>query len=178
MTPRLVFQPTMQSLLHALGPRLDAGCAARLLQVGVNTEAPLLDAYPVSVFAAALRVAAGALAPGLPEEEGVRRVGRCFVQRFSETRLGRAGLTLARLMGPEYLVRHFGQAIRLGDNYTQVHAQQQAPRHFLVTVHPAQLPGFYVGLFEEGLRALGASAVEAQLHALHGEGFVFSVRWS
>jgi uncharacterized protein (TIGR02265 family) len=167
----------MQSLLHALGPKLDASCARQLLQVGVNAEAPLLDAYPVSVFAAALRVAAEALEPEVSLEEGVRRVGRRFVQRFLETRLGRAGLTLARLMGPEYLVRHFGNAIRLGDNYTRVETQQQGPCHYLVTVQPAQLPSFYVGLLEEGLHATGATEVLAQLDALHGERFVFRVRW-
>jgi uncharacterized protein (TIGR02265 family) len=167
----------MQSLLQALGERLDGPCAARLAAVGVDVAAPLLDAYPVSVFAQAVRVAGAALVPEGPEEAGVREAGRRFVRRFRTTHVGRAGLSLLRLMGPEALVRRLEQAIRTGDNYTRCRAEQRGERHFEVHFQPAQLPAFYEGLLEEGLAAVGAREVRAVLVRPLEDGLLFDVRW-
>ena len=175
----LVFQQTIEGLVRSLGPTLDASCAARLKQAAsLDLSRPLLPAYPFEAFVAMLRVAAEALAPGRPLEEGLYRVGRGYISGYGDTLMGRALLTFMRVIGPRRTLERMTQNFRTANNYTRSELVHLAPQHSELRLSRVHFDDFYRGLLEAGLEVSGAKAPQVTLARREGDWAVFEVRWS
>ncbi|HLM43450.1 MAG TPA: DUF2378 family protein, partial [Myxococcaceae bacterium] len=97
----LIFEQTIEALfVRALGGRLTPDCKARLREAGLDVDQKIKPAYSLKSWMTFIRIAAEELYPGMPLEESTFKLGEAYIEGFRETMLGRAVLSLLRVLGP------------------------------------------------------------------------------
>lgn len=175
---RLVFQQSFEGLFRALGNPMDARCAERLRELGLDANARLAVAYPLEVWIEALRTAAETLAPGAPLDDAAAVVGRRFIEGYGSTYMGAALLRTVRMLGPRRMLERMTRNLRTGTNYLESTLRERGPTHYELTCRPVLIPGFYQGLLSAGLEISGAYKPSVQMLRLQGDEAVYELTWS
>ncbi|KFA91062.1 DUF2378 family protein [Archangium violaceum] len=176
---RRVFVQVVEGLLrHGVGERVTPRLRERLKQVGLDLDRPLLPAYPVTQWLYCLHIILEEVYPGLPREEGFRQLATDHVEGYGQTLVGRAMMRLLRLLGPKRTVQQMVQALRSGDNYTEVRLKELEPGMWEMWMNSVlDAPGYAEALFVGFLKASGASEPHAAIVRREEEGTVYLLRW-
>lgn len=179
MEQRLMFTHTVEALFRRAFPGgVPARCRERLRQVGLDLDRPLLPAYPVQVWTAALEVTVAELFPALTREEAYRELGRLMVTGYAQTAIGRAMFSLSALLGPRQTLRRINRQLRSANNFNETHLTELGPGHCLLYIKQAvTVPTYYQGVLEAGLGVIGTRDVQVVPGAWDGEGIAYTVRW-
>lgn len=169
---RVVFAPVVEGLIrHGLQGYVSPRLRERLRLAGLELDRPLLPAYPVPMWMNCLRILVEELYPGVPQEEGFRRLATRHVEGYGHTLFGRAVYRVMRLLGPRRMVQRLPQTLRGTDNYTEADLVEVSPREFEMRMNSVfDSPGYVEGLFEALLRVTGAESpqvVKTQVEATH-----------
>jgi uncharacterized protein (TIGR02265 family) len=176
---RLEFGPSLRGLfIDALGPELTDAMKADLRAAGLNVDAPLLPAYPAATFAKCVRVVARGLKPDLSEDDALRSMGRRAVDGLSTNFIGRALLSVVRLLGIRRTLLRMERAFRNSNNYTRIETQQLTPTSMELTFNTViGIPAYFEGVMSAVGEALGGSATQVESSPLDGERHRFVVHW-
>lgn len=175
MTERLIFGNSVEGMLRALG-ELTPALKAELVALGVNPD-KLLPAYGVPAYLKLLDFIGGKRFPELQGNERDRALGREFIRGFGQTFVGKATLSLGRVLGPMRATLRLTRTMRTVNNYSTSEAIPASDSSVHVWCHPVLRPWYYVGVFEQaGLDLHGPSYV-VELHRFEGERADFFVRW-
>ncbi len=176
----LVFEQTLEALfLRALNGRLTPECKARLRQAGLDVDRKLQPAYSFEAWMEFVRITAEELFPGEPLEQGIWKLGDAYVEGFRETMLGRAVLSLLRVLGPRRTLARATQNFRAGNNFTETRLTERGPRHFELWMNNVgRYPAFTAGIIHGGLKVAGAKDIQVTVDAYDGRACTYGIRWS
>jgi len=176
----LVFEQTIESMFHrALNGRLTPRCKARLREAGLDVDQKPRPAYTLEAWMNFLRIAAEELHPGEPLEQAAFKLGLVYMEGFRETMLGRAVLSLLRVLGPRRALGRAAQSFRSSNNYTETRLTEVGPRHFELWLNEVgPLPSFSAGLIHGGLKVSGARDIVVDITGYDGHACTFRVQWS
>ncbi|MDY7232263.1 DUF2378 family protein [Hyalangium rubrum] len=148
MTRSILFEGLF---VHGL-PRNEA-FEAELRQAGFD-RGDLLPQYPLRLFRQCMDIACRHFYPGLPVEEGRRKLGHHFVQGFTRTVLGGAVAVGMPLIGPVRFLKKFPEHLRFDTSPILVQAVEVGERSFRMEFRTGVglSPHFLRGMLEEGLR--------------------------
>ena len=176
----LVFEQTIEAMfLRALGGRMTPSCKARLRQAGLDLDRKLQPAYPFQSWMSFLRIAAEEFHPNEPLDVGVFKLGMAYIEGFRETMLGRAVLSMLRVLGPRRALMRATQNFRAGNNYTESRMKELGPRQFELWMNEVgSLPTFTAGILHAGLRTAGAENIRVDLSGYDGHACTYCISWS
>jgi uncharacterized protein (TIGR02265 family) len=176
----LVFEQTIEALFHrALNGRLTPRCKTRLREAGLDVEQKPRPAYTLTAWMTFLRITAEELHPGEPLEQAAFKLGQVYMEGFRETMLGRAVLSLLRVLGPRRALGRAAQSFRSSNNYTETRLTEVGPRHFELWLNEVgSLPWFSAGLIHGGLKVSGARDIRVDIAGYDGHACTFHVQWS
>ncbi|WP_163996102.1 DUF2378 family protein [Pyxidicoccus caerfyrddinensis] len=176
----LIFEQTIEALfLRALSGRLTPECKARLRQAGLDVDQKLRPAYPFDSWMSFLRITAEELFPGEPLEQGTWKLGEAYIEGFRETMLGRAVLSLLRVLGPRRALMRATQNFRAGNNYTESKLKELGPAQFELWMNEVgPYPSFTAGIIHAGLRVAGAQAIFIETSGYDGHACTYRINWS
>lgn len=175
----LIFEQTIEALfVRALGSRLTPDCKARLRQAGLDVDQKLKPAYPFQSWMAFIRIAAEELYPGVPLEEGTFKLGEAHIEGFRETMLGRAVLSLLRVLGPRRALNRATQNFRAGNNYTETRLTEHGPGRFDLWMNEVgDFPAFTAGIIHAGLTIAGARELHVEPADYDGRACTYRISW-
>jgi uncharacterized protein (TIGR02265 family) len=175
----LIFEQTIEALfVRALGGRLTPECKVRLRQAGLDVDQKLKPAYSFQSWMTFIRIAAEELYPGVPLEESTFKLGEAHIEGFRETMLGRAVLSLLRVLGPKRTLTRATQNFRAGNNYTESRLVEQGPGRFELWMNEVgDFPSFTAGIIHAGLRIAGAQELLVEPSGYDGHACTYRISW-
>ena len=176
----LVFEQTLEAVfLRGLHGRVPPSCKARLRQAGLDLDQKLRPTYPLDAWMTFLRITAQELYPEEPVDQGAFKLGETCIDGFRETMLGRAVLSLLRVLGPRRALMRATQNFRAGNNYTESRLKELGPRQFELWMNEVgPLPTFTAGILHAGLRTAGAENIRVDLSGYDGHACTYCISWS
>jgi uncharacterized protein (TIGR02265 family) len=177
--PRWVFEHTVEGLFRmALGTRLSAAAQQSLCEAGLDLSRRLLPAYSHDTWKRCLAIAADDLYPRVPRPEAWRRLGSELILGVSQTAMGRAMSSVARMLGPLRWLRRLQHTLRGLDNVVEVQLRELSPTACELHLNEVMdQPGFYQGVLEACLTQAGARQVRARVIRREGAGATLHVEW-
>ena len=177
--PDVVFSTAVEGLYQrGLKGRVTPELRGRLRGVGIDLDQALLPAYPLPVWAEALRTTSRALFPDKAVDDGIAELGRMTVQGLRETLIGPAIFPLLRLLGPRRVLQRMTRNLRNGSNFIETKLLLEEAQQAEIWFNRVREVGFYRGVLEAGLKAAGASEATAEICTREGDAVVYRVRWS
>ena len=175
----LVYEQTVEGLfVRALGSRLTPECRARLTEAGLDVTRKLKPAYSFQSWMTFIRIAAEELYPGMPLPEATFKLGEAHVEGFRETMMGRAVISLLRVLGPKRTVLRATQNFRAGNNYTETRVTELAPHQFELWMNEVgDFPEFTAGIIHAGVRMSGAQELRVESLGYDGHACTYRITW-
>jgi uncharacterized protein (TIGR02265 family) len=175
----LMFAHAVEALFHrAFAGQLSARCRERLRQLGVDLDRPLLPAYPLATWLAALEVAAAELLPHLTREAAYYELGHRIVDGYVHTMLGRSVTTVGRLLGPRRVLEGMTHTLRTANNFQLTRLQLRQPGEAQLWVNTrVRVATYYQGLLHATLERAGADGLEVEPGVFTGDGYRYTIRW-
>jgi uncharacterized protein (TIGR02265 family) len=175
----LVFEQTIEALfLRALAGRLTPECRARLRQAGLDVDQKLKPAYSFQSWMLFIRIAAEELFPSEPLSEATFKLGEVYVEGFRQTMLGRAVMSLLRVLGPRRTVARATQNFRAGNNYTETRITELGPAQFELWMNEVgDFPEFTAGIIYAGVRMSGAQEPRVEPMGYDGHACTYRITW-
>lgn len=148
-----------------------------LKALGVDASRP--TELPIAVWDALLRTTAKRLSPGKNEADALDDLGREQLRGYAEGLVGRALLTVLRLIGPRRTMLRMMENYRTADNVTEVKATELSPSAIDLEFNSDfNVPTFIRGLLDETLVLLRAKDPKVVFKKQASGSTVFSVSWS
>lgn len=173
-----VYEHTVEGLFFkAIRSRIKPPLASKLKEFGID-----LDGKPKHVphapWVKALKLAATELFEGT-EDQRYRKLGNSVMLRHEETVMGKAQITVMRLMGPARILKRINSALRSGNNYVHAELAPTGPASWEGTVNECNgNPHYIAGVIEQGLILSGAKNVIILVSGFDGHSARFSISWT
>jgi uncharacterized protein (TIGR02265 family) len=130
----IVSATTVEGLfVWALGSRITPKLEARLKEVGLDLTRSLHPAYPNDVWNRAVRCTMEELFPLTPFPQASYELGRMLMEGLPSTMIGKAGVQLLRILGPERTLVRMQRNHRATNNFTTAELTKVSPTHFRIT---------------------------------------------
>jgi uncharacterized protein (TIGR02265 family) len=172
----LIYEHTVDGLVRAIGRRMTPGLRARLEQAGLAPAGKKASAYSHHTWRELLRLTREELLPVLSPEDGLRELGRSFVDGYFQTLLGSAVAGLVRLLGPRRTLQRATQNFRSANNFTETRLTEVGPNHYQLWMSRVGDPEFTAGLVMRGLEVAGARDLTVTVRP-QGDGCAFDIVW-
>lgn len=179
MNEQVVFEQTIEGLfLRGLKGRLSPRAHQRLKEIGVDLSRGLLPAYPFSTWMRSLEVAAEEVFGSHPTEEAMFKLGETLIEGYQLTLLGRAVLSMAKVLGPRRTLLRSTQNFRSGNNYTETKLSELSPTSAELWMNEVgAYPSFTQGILVAALRAAGAQELKVEVVGYDGHAATYRVGW-
>ena len=179
LAQEVVFAHAVEGLFReGLAGRVTPQLRARLKLAGIDLDRPLAPAYPRTLWNHALEMTARELWPELPLDRAFFLLGRQLVVGYAQTLMGRALLTMTRLLGPRRTLARMTHNFRSGGNYNEFRTTEVGPGRHRVWVNEPHLPPTYVaGTLDAALEFSGARSLAIEVETRDAQGCTYSVRW-
>ncbi len=176
---RLTFSPTVEALfLKGMGSQLTPALRERLAAAGLDLSRPLLPAYPAGRVAEWIELVLPEVYPGEPRPEALRRLGRRSVDAYTETAVGRALLSMLRLVGLRRVLQRMTSAMRTGGNYLETHCTVHGPADVELWINDVNgMPEYFEGMLV-ATAAMCRVEAEVSLVAVSPPACTLRVRWA
>ncbi len=175
--PAVVFTSTVEGLIRALGDKLDERVHQQFADIGLPLKGKLLAAYSREVWLKSGLLASQLLFPTLPPEKQRVELGRRFVYGYSETIVGKALVTMMRMLGTRRALERLKKSFHTGNNYTEV-ALREVDGQLELDVSDAPFPEYYQGMVEAVLELTGRTTFEVAQIRRVGNETTFRIRFS
>ncbi|NBD08726.1 MULTISPECIES: DUF2378 family protein [Corallococcus] len=176
---RVIFSNTVDSLYRkVLMPSLRPELVERLRARGLNLQMPLLAAYPLATWVECLDDTARTLHPDRPLDQARRMLGRRMMEGYSQTLMGGAVLTLARVVGPMRSLERMQHNFRSANNFTETRLTVLGPAQVDIWFNePDLMEGFVDGVLEEGLLRIGVRSLNLHRTRHSPEAITYHLEW-
>lgn len=176
---KLVFEHAVAAMFQrALGDRITPELRDRLRLAGIDLERPLLPAYRLDTWMTCLALAAEVVFPGMPAEDGLRKLGERMVEAYAETAIGRALFALSRVLGPRRTLDRASQSFRSANNYSETRISEAGPGTYDLWMNEVgPHPTFTAGLIAAGMRHSGARELRVDVQSFDGHACTYRVQW-
>jgi len=174
---KLVFDFTMESLLRTLPPPHTPSQVSALAALGLEPGKPLLPAYPMETFQKVSQYIASQRWPKLPPEEAHRALGRAFLAGYGESFMGKALVSLSKVVGPHRLLERMNRNFRSANNYTETKLERLAPSTYELWFNHVIMPSYYQGIVEAGLELTGVKGLQVTLARTLGTSPTYRITW-
>lgn len=176
----VVFSHTAEGFfVRGLGAQLTPALKAELKPLGFDFDRPLLPAYGVRAWNEALFVVRRHVYPDESDPRGIWLLGERMIAGYNETMVGKAVLSMARLIGPRRTVLRTRKNWRSGNNYTEVEVTELTPSDFRLELNePGAARWVSQGLLSAGLRFAGAKGLSVDVEAFTDETVVYRTKWT
>jgi uncharacterized protein (TIGR02265 family) len=176
---RLMYAHAFEALFaRALHGELSERCRTRLHQAGLDLERPLLPAYPIEVWVAALEITVAELFPELPRPEGYRRVGERLLRGYVQTFIGRANFSLLRLLGPVRALERLSAHLRANNNFQETRLTPLGTGQWQLWINTSvSEPAYYEGLLQAALEEVGAPSPRVHSGVRTDDGCTYRITW-
>lgn len=163
-------------LERTLGADFTPAVARALEKAGLNTSEEFPERLKLEELAAWIEVLRKQLYPGVPREEGLRRLGARALDGVGKSLTEQAGLAVLRVMGPERALQQ--AASKLGRGPLGLRVVSSSKRGAVLHVGRAfELSAFIAGLLEAFGAKLGLKDVEVETEPEDDDGATFRVSW-
>lgn len=178
MNERLWYSQVVDAVfIKGLGARRTPELNQLLAAEGILVDR-LLPGYPVEKVVRAMRRSLPVLFPDLDEDAALAELGASSMRGYNETLIGRAAVTVLKLVGVRRALERLHTSMRSGNNYLDTKftalGTNEAELHLSDV---SGIPGFYRGLLEEGLRMVGAKNGAVKDAGAAPPGYTFHVTW-
>jgi len=176
----VVYSTCVESLfLRGLRGRLTARCKERLRQAGLDLDRKLEPSYPLGQWKEFLRLVVRELYPQHPAEAAYLELGVLFMDGFLETFIGKATMSVLRVLGPHRALKRLSHNLRAGNNFSKVELTVHGPTDMELWLNDvfADHPAFTEGLLHRGHTASGAHACRVETLAFDGAAATLRIRW-
>jgi uncharacterized protein (TIGR02265 family) len=176
---RLVYASVVEGLLrHGLRGQVTPRLTARLRQIGLDVERPLLPAYPVPLWFHCMWAIVEEVYPQLPPEQAFRLLAIRHAEGYGSTVVGRALYVVARMLGPRRMAQRLPDMLASGDNYTRAEVVERGPGDYEMQMNSeVHAPGYAESLIEALLRLSGAHEPQVQVLSQGGGHTRYALRW-
>lgn len=171
-----VYEHTVEGLFFkALTSRITPSLAAQLKELGIDVRGKPRS-VPHQQWVQALKLASE-LFEG-PEDERFRQLGQAVMLRHEETVMGRAVITVMRMMGPKRVLGKINTTLRSGNNYIQASLAPTSATSWEGQVNECNgNPHYIAGVVEQGLRISGAKSPQVLVSGFDGHSATFQISW-
>jgi uncharacterized protein (TIGR02265 family) len=176
----VVYSTCVESLfLRGLEGRMTPRCRERLRQAGLDLDRKLEPSYPLERWKEFLRLVVRELYAQQPAEAAYLELGVRFMDGFLETFIGKATMSVLRVLGPRRALRRLGHNLRAGNNFSDVQFKEHGPLDVELWLNDvfADHPAFAVGLIHRGHTASGARDCRVETLAFDGTAATLRLRW-
>lgn len=173
-----VYEHTVEGLFFkALRSRLTPALEGKLKALGIDVQGKP-KSVPQGQWVRALELAATTLFEG-PLDERFRQLGHCVMLRYEETVMGKAVITVMRLMGPRRVLKRINSTLRSGNNFIEASLAPTGPNSWEGTVNECNGNPYYIaGVLEQGLAISGAKSPLVLVSGFDGHSARFQITWS
>jgi uncharacterized protein (TIGR02265 family) len=99
--------------------------------------------------------------------------------RHEETVMGKAQITVMRLMGPTRILKRINSSLRSGNNYVHADLMPTGPASWEGTVNECNgNPHYIAGVVEQGLKLAGTKNVMILVSGFDGHSAKFAISWT
>jgi len=174
-TQRIVHRRVFEGLFD-LRLRPEGAFAAALARAGYDPYRPR-ESYPIEVWRACLEVARTTLYPELPEDEGLRWIGRHFAEGFSETLVGRVFAAATPLLGPDRVITQLPRFLSSARDGVRLDVSCAGPHHWTLRMIDRGGTGHFVAGVVERVLEHAHCTPTVRVTASDPEGFTLDVVW-
>jgi uncharacterized protein (TIGR02265 family) len=154
----------------------EPGLRSALREAGYSGESDR-DFYPSRIWQNAIDIARTHRFGELPPEEGMRQLGRLFVDGFAQTTVGRVLASAAPWMGPERLLARLPSYIKTVCTDVSVAIAPLGLSCWRLTFEDPQPSGYFVmGVLEQMLALCSVKADPKLVEQTEGQ-YVIDVQW-
>ncbi len=123
----VVFSTAIEGFVKSVGERITPQMKGELAALGIDLDSPQV-AYPLATWEDGLRRVSAALFPEEEEAMRWRLMGRTFMHGYVQTLIGRAALTMGRVLGPRRTLERMARNFRTAANYIECEAKVIGPQ--------------------------------------------------
>ncbi len=176
---RVIFEHTVDWLLQpVVRLRLSPAAYAALREAGLDATERLRPAYSFETWRRSLVIIVADLYPAVPTGEGFRLLGQSLARGVQRTALGRAMVSMGRLLGPLRSMRRINETFRSADNYVESRFTERTPTSCELWINEVMdQPGYYQGILEACLELAGAREPRVEMLSRDGAGAIFLLSW-
>lgn len=176
---RALFADAVEGLfVRALGSRLTPSARARLKSAGLDV-ANIQARYPIAKFREFVEIARQEAFPGVSVADAHRQMGELTVTGYGETLMGRALLSLLKLLGVQRSLKRLDANLRAVNNFSQTRFTPISDGVIEYWINELAIsPDYTRGLVNAGMRASGAETVSVEPVPDRGEGYTFRITWT
>lgn len=179
MADERVFDHLVEGLMRGLGPGLTPALRDKWRGAGVDPDRRIPSTIARAQWVSVLRHSALLTFPVVPEDEAYRRLGRKLIDGYQQTLLGRAVLSLVRVLGPRRTLVRLTDQFRSGNTYSQTRLTEKGPNDYELWVNQANgNPGYIQGILDASLAIAGARGLSIEVVSFDGDAVVYRIRWS
>lgn len=173
---RLVFPAAVEGLLKGLGEQVTPQLLSQLKARGVDV-AQLPPAMPIEIWGTHLDFIRAQVFPELERDEGLRRIGRAFIEGWQRTLVGSAAAAMLKLVGPTRTLPRLTRAFRTSDNFSEATTELLSAKSARITINDVNgMPTMWLGTIEAGLAFL-VSEGEVLIENRDPPGVTLLVTW-
>jgi uncharacterized protein (TIGR02265 family) len=175
----IVFDNTVEALFHrAVGKRLTPRCRKRLAEAGIDLSAPLRPTYPRTTFYRGVFIVTEELFPGVPRDQALFELGGIFFNGFVETLIGKAAISVMKVLGPRRTLGRMTQNFRSSNNYMETRLEERSPSHAELWLSQCSgAPTYFQGVIHRALTIIGARGLEIRVKEVEGSSCVLDISW-
>ncbi|MCY1016029.1 DUF2378 family protein [Pyxidicoccus sp. MSG2] len=176
---RIIFEHTVDWLLQpSVRLRLSPAAYNALREAGLDATERLRPAYSFDTWRRSLAIIVADLYPAVPTGEAYRMLGQMLARSVERTALGRAMVSMGRLLGPLRSMRRINETFQSADNYVESRFTERGPTHCELWINEVMdQPGYYQGILEACLDLAGARDVRVGVVSRDGAGATFELSW-
>jgi len=173
-----VYEHTVEGLFYrALRARITPPLEEKLRTLGIDLKGKP-KSVPHKEWVQALHLVATELFDG-PVDTRFRKLGNSVMLHHEETVMGKAVITVMRLMGPKRVLNRINSTLRSGNNYIQATLAPTGPTSWEGSVNECNgNPHYIAGVIEQGLIISGAKEVKVDVSDFDGHSAMFKLAWS
>lgn len=145
--------------VRGLGPRVTPMLKEKMRTVGIDLD-QMKPRYPREIWVRGLDVAARELYPRLPLAEAYRQLGDVAVSGIGNTLIGKAIVSMAKMLGPRRAMYRLNQAFGSLNNFMTVAVTEHGPTHFTLVINDAyDRPTYIMGALCAAMTMSGAKEI-------------------
>lgn len=179
-TEDIVFDNTVDGLFRrGLGRQMTPRCKERLKAAGLDLDQKLRPSYPRLQYYEFVNIAAEELYPNLSRDAAHYELGKQFIAGFQETLLGKAVVSLVRLLGPRKTLAKMSQNMQSSNNYMKTSLRELGPGDCEITLSQVSgAPRYFEGVLLRAVELSGGENAHVKPTRAEGPSYVYRCTWT
>lgn len=175
----VVFDVTVEALFRrALDTRMTDALRARLKDAGIDLSTRFKPLYPRVTFYRGVVLVIEELFPGVPRDRALFDLGGIFFDGYVRTWVGKAAISVMKVLGPRRTMGRMTQNFRSTNNYMQTELNEVSPTHVELSLSQhSGVPAYFQGTIFRALTLMGVRGLQVNVKEVKGSACVIAISW-